>query len=165
MGNTDDSRIQINRAGDTSTVRVWAVNKISDTVGNYLTVQYTDDQANGQFYPIEIDYSGSAAWSPYNSVIFVYNTSRPDQTPVYQAGAMQRTTVLLTDVKTYLGTTARGLTSLVYDYKLGYTLGTTSRRSELTSLTLCGGADNCAAPVQRRHELPGLDDIQLARDA
>jgi RHS repeat-associated protein len=148
FGNTEDSRIQINKSTDTSTVRVWAVNKVSDTVGNYLTVAYTEDQTNGQFYPAEIDYAGNSNTSqaPYNAIVFVYNTSRPDVTPFYQAGAVQKTTVLLTDIKTYLGTTATGLTTLVYDYKLGYTLGTTSRISELTSVTLCGGTDTCSIP-------------------
>src|SRR2546427_4098342 len=61
-GNTDapnnDSRIQ---AQGIPTVRVWALNKISDTKGNYLTVAYTDDNANGDFYPTRIDYTGNAA--------------------------------------------------------------------------------------------------------
>ncbi len=59
---------------------------------------------------MEIDYTGNAAASlaTYNSVQFVYDLSRPDQTPTYQAGYLQKTTVRLTEIKTYRGTSASG---------------------------------------------------------
>jgi Salmonella virulence plasmid 65kDa B protein/Insecticide toxin TcdB middle/N-terminal region/FG-GAP-like repeat len=139
FGNTADSRIL---AQCTSTARSWAVNKVSDTKGNYYTITYQNDSAscggNGQAYPIEIDYTGNAAAgvSPYNKVVFAY-TSRPDIAPVYQAGSLIRTTVLLTDVKTYAGA------SLVADYKLAYQQGNATGRSRLTSVTLCAGDGSC----------------------
>jgi len=58
-GNTGDSRIeaQANPPQSNPTVRVWALNKISDKKGNYLTVTYAEDNANGDFYPIKIEYN------------------------------------------------------------------------------------------------------------
>src|SRR5690242_20088779 len=47
-GNTGDSRVE---AQGKSTVRVWAVNKVQDTKGNYFSVTYTEDNANGDYYP------------------------------------------------------------------------------------------------------------------
>ena len=139
FGNSTDSKIL---AVGTSTARAWAVNKISDTKSNYLTVTYTNDTTNGQAYPTEIDYTGnvSASVSPYNSVRFTY-TTRSDITPTYQAGSLQQTTVVLTDVKTYQGS------SVVYDYQLAYRSGTSTLRSRLTSVTLCDGASHCLAPA------------------
>src|SRR4051812_43151889 len=56
--NTADSRIE---AQGKSTVRVWAVNKISDTKGNFYTVSYIEDPANGDFRVDRIDYTGNAS--------------------------------------------------------------------------------------------------------
>ena len=140
FGNTTDSKIL---AVGKTTVRSWAVDKITDTKGNYLTVTYTNDTTNGQAYPTRIDYTGNAnaSLSPYNSVQFTYNTSRPDVTPTYQAGSLQQTTVLLTHVKTYQGS------NLVYDYQLAYRAGSSTTHSRLTSVTLCDTSGSCLAPT------------------
>lgn len=140
LGATTDS--QILAVGKT-TVAVWAVNKIVDVKGNYLTVTYTDDTTNGQFYPNSINYTANdaASLTAYNSVQFFYNTARVDVTPQYQAGSLVKTTVLLTDIKTYEGA------NVVYDYKLAYRAGTTIKHSRLTSVTLCDSGTNCLAPT------------------
>src|SRR5258706_13889011 len=56
-GNTADSRIE---AQGKTTVRVWALNKVSDRLGNYLTVTYNEDSANGDYSPARIDYTGNS---------------------------------------------------------------------------------------------------------
>lgn len=70
-GNTADSRIE---AQGKTTGAVWAVNKISDTKASYLTVTYTEDNANGQYYPSRIDYTGNVntGQTSNNSVQFVF---------------------------------------------------------------------------------------------
>src|ERR1700744_1077720 len=96
LGNTTDSRIL---AVGTATARIWAVDKVYDTKGNYFAVTYVNDTTNGQYYPSRIDYTGhgtAPVLSPYNSVQFAY-TSRADTTPLYQGGSPMKTTVLLTD--------------------------------------------------------------------
>ncbi len=136
FGNTTDSRILAQ--GKTS-ARAWGVNKVSDTKGNYYTVTYVNDTTNGQAYPSRIDYTANdaAALAAYNSVQFVYNIARPDVTPLYRAGSLLKTTVLLTDVQTFAGTT------LVADYKLAYQQGSATLRSRLVSVTLCGAGNSC----------------------
>jgi hypothetical protein len=136
FGNTTDSRVL---AQGKTTARNWALNKVSDTKGNYFTVTYTNDTTNGQAYPIRIDYTANdgAGLAAYNSVRFVYNSSRPDVVPAYHLGSLQQTTVLLTDVQTYAGA------SLVADYRLAYTQGSATGRSQLTSVTLCDGGSTC----------------------
>jgi hypothetical protein len=137
LGNTTDSRILAQ--GKTS-ASSWTVNKISDTKGNYLTVTYVNDTTNGQAYPTRIDYTGNAAASvqPLSSIQLVYNTNRPDQVPLYHAGSLMKTTVLLTDIKTYRGTT------LVSDYQLTYQLGDNINPSKLTSVRLCAGVSGAS---------------------
>jgi hypothetical protein len=55
FGATEDSRIQ---AVGKAEARVWAVSKISDVKGNYLTVTYFKDvTTNGEYHPVQIDYT------------------------------------------------------------------------------------------------------------
>ena len=138
FGDTTDSRIL---AVGKTTARVWAVNQVTDTKGNYFKVTYTNDTTNGQFYPTRIDYTGNSGLATYNSVRFTYNTSRPDVTPTYQAGSLIQTKVLLTNIKTYNSNT------VVNNYELGYELGTALHRSRLTSVTLCDSGSHCLAPT------------------
>ena len=135
FGHTADSLIL---AQGKATARNWALSKLSDTKGNYFTASYTNDATNGQFYPIEIDYTGNvaASVSPANKVQFVY-ASRPDIIPQYQAGSLTQTTVRLTDVKTLAGAT------LVADYKLAYQQSGPSNRSRIVSVTVCEGGGTC----------------------
>jgi hypothetical protein len=138
FGHTVDSLVL---AQGKPTARSWAVNKVSDTKGNYFTVTYTNDTLNGQAYPTEIDYTGNAAagLAPYNKVQFVYAT-RPDITPAYQAGSLVQTTVRLTNVQTYAGV------NLVADYRLAYD-ATITNLSSLTSVTLCAADGSCLPPT------------------
>ena len=134
LGHTADSLVL---AQGKPTARTWALNKLSDTKGNYLTATYTNDTTNGQFYPIEIDYTGNAAAvSPANKVQFVYAT-RPDIVPQYQAGSLMQTTQRLTDVKTFVAS------AQVADYRLAYQQSGSSNRSRVTSIQVCGGSGNC----------------------
>jgi RHS repeat-associated protein len=160
LGNTTDSQILTVGLTSGNVVRAWAVNQITDTVGNYLTVTYNctpvsgactdgDRTTYGEAYPLQINYTGNVAAgvSPYNSVTFSYQcrdgagTCRGDTVPMYQAGASTQTTVLLTDIKTYQGA------NLVYDYQLAYREGTSTTNSRLTSVTLCDNASHCLAPT------------------
>lgn len=129
-GNTADSRIE---AQGKSEVMLWSLNKLADTVGNTLTVSYIEDTPNGQFYPDRIDYTGnaSAGKTPTNSVRFVYEV-RPDITPLYQAGSVNKTMVRLTNVQTFVGNTV-----FVKTYQLAYEQSLSSQRTRLTKITEC----------------------------
>jgi len=160
FGTTLDSQVLTVGLGS-NVIRSWAVHKITDTVGNYLTVTYncaessgsctdTDRTQNGESYPLRIDYTGhntAPTVSPYNSVRFSYCSrdsspvcARADSVPMYQAGAKTQSTVILWDIQTYQGN------SLVYDYRLDYRRGTTATHSRLTSVTQCG-VSHCLAPT------------------
>ena len=137
-GNTADSRIEAQ--GKTS-VRVWAVNKISDVKTNYMTFSYTEDSTNGDFYPSRIDYAGntSAGNAPANSVQFTVET-RPDVTPAYRAASLVKSTVRLAGVTTYAGNAP------VMNYRVAY-LGSGAARSRVSSITECLPDGSCRSPV------------------
>jgi hypothetical protein len=128
LGNSTDSRIE---AQNQQSVRVWALNKLQDAKGNYLSVSYFEDNANGEYRPTRIDYTNGSV-SPTRSVQFVY-TSRADVIPLYEGGSLFRTSVLMTNIQTYVGG------SLVRDYRLTYETGSVTGRSRLTSITECAG--------------------------
>ena len=129
----------------TTVVRSWPVSQITDSVGNYMTVSYSES-ALGEARPERIDYTGhvsSPTSYPYNSVVFNYTPAgqqRADQWPIYQAGMVQQTPDLLLNVTTYAGSTA------VYQYKLDYRMGTATQHSRVTAVTLCAGAGACNTP-------------------
>ena len=135
FGNSADSRVE---AQGKSEPRVWAANRIADTKGNYFTVTYTEDNANGDYYPARMDYTGNAAAgvAPYASVRFIY-AARPDIMPLYQGGSVIRNGVRLTNVRTYVGET------MARDYRLAFDQSPSTQRSRLTSVTLCDAAGAC----------------------
>src|SRR5262249_25437385 len=91
-GNSADSRIEAVKNGVVQpTIRLWALNKVQDTRGNYYAVTYeknTPAELTGEYRPKQIDYTGNAngALAPYNSVRFGY-TPRTDLVMAYEAGA------------------------------------------------------------------------------
>lgn len=141
-GGTADSRVP---APGSSKVRTWAVSEIRDTVGNYLTVSYTQNGTTGEYLPNRIDYGGNAnvPTAHYASVQFVYSASRPDPIRHYNAGAPAQTTKRLTNIKTFVG--ASGVT----DYQLSYTATSPGTgASRLEKIKQCAGDGiTCLPPV------------------
>jgi hypothetical protein len=140
-GNTADSMVE---AQGKTTVRLWVLNKASDTKGNYFTVSYTEDNANGEYRPARIDYTGNASSSPAvipnSSLRFEYEL-RSDQIPLYQGGSLIKTTVRMTRIKAYAGAVQ------VNELRLAYDNAGPVGRSRLTSVTQCDVAATCLAPT------------------
>jgi protein involved in ribonucleotide reduction len=139
FGNTADSKIE---AQGKSSVRVWALNKTSDTKSNYFTISYTEDNANGEYRPGRIDYTGNtvAGTNPTNSVRFTYE-ARTDISPAYQAGSVIRTTQRLTKVQAWQAE------NLVREYRASYVAAADQLPSRLASLQLCDANQICLLPT------------------
>lgn len=137
-GNTTDSRIE---AQGKTTARLWAVNKVSDLKGNYLTVTYSEDGINGDYFPTRIDYTGNASvpQAPLQAVTFGY-VGRTDQTPNYQAGSLSRTMNLLNRVTTFVSGVE------VAEYRLAYQTSPATGRSSLQSVTECSAPTGPCLP-------------------
>ncbi|MDO9427365.1 MAG: VCBS repeat-containing protein, partial [Methylobacterium sp.] len=143
-GNTADSKIEaIKAAGSTAswpatTVRHWALNKLSDRKGNYFTVSYTEDQVNGDYYPQRIDYTGNSNTNtaPMNSVVFEYE-ARPDVVPAYQMGGVNKDIKRLKRIKIFVGDT------ILKSYLLSYESGSNTQRSRVISAKECSGIGVC----------------------
>ncbi|MCG8696152.1 MAG: hypothetical protein MI806_33460, partial [Minwuiales bacterium] len=139
-GRTTDSRIEaVGRAA----VRVWAVNKIRDSAGNYMNFGYTENTANGGYRIAGIDYTinDGAGVAHTNSVNFLYQV-RPDVVRGYLGGSLITTDKRLATIRTVTG----GAT--VREYRLAYaTSSGPTGRSRLTSVTECDTSGDCLDPT------------------
>ncbi len=114
-GKTPDSFVEpSNRAQAIS----WAVNRISDTVGNQMDFIYDEDTASGEHLLERIDYTGNTAkgLAPYNTIYFVY-TNRPDVRYRYHKSARYNSTKRLVRIE------FRTEGALSHDYRLEYIQG------------------------------------------
>jgi hypothetical protein len=133
-GNTTDSRIFPSTSS--TTPYIWALDKVTDRLGNQMTFTYYE--AGGAYVPLSIQYtapSGSTAF-PYQ-VSFLYSTKATnDKTYKFLAGVqIPQTQQLSTITVTSSGTTVR-------KYNLSYTTSpsTGTQRARLTSIQECGGS-------------------------
>ncbi len=138
-GNSADSKIE---AQGKSSVRVWAQNKVSDTKSNYYTITYTEDNANGEYYPIRIDYAGNANTGaiPRNSLVFSYE-AKPEPSEAWLVGTKIRSSVRLADLRAYVDGVATQYFQLLYQQS------PTTQRSRLVGVNRCDAvSSNCYPP-------------------
>jgi hypothetical protein len=132
-GNVSSDAGRIEAQGKAS-VRVWALSRMSDVKGNYFSVSYQEDNANGDYRPDRIDYTANTGLAATRSVQFFYEApgTRPDAYPMYIGGSVIKSFVRLSNVRTYVNTS-----TLVKDYRISYEAGTATSRSRLTQVIEC----------------------------
>ena len=169
---TADSRIEAAGRSDASVI-TWALNRVSDTLGNYFAIHYDEDSAQGTFRPRVIRWTGNdlQGLAPYASVVFDYE-DRPEDgdraareaqlennqadmpiepASAFVGGARVRTDKRLAQVTSYYGN------QVVRQYRLGYANGGLVHASHLVQISECDGDDEqaaCFAPT--RFEWAGL---------
>lgn len=126
FGETSNSRIDLPQG----TFR-WALSKVVDSCGNYMTITYTQD--NYQIYPLRIEYAGNeaAAVLPTHKVEFTLE-SRQDVISSYRSGYNIITTKRLREIKTYVSN------SLASRYLFEYVYSGQTNRSLLNKFTRFG---------------------------
>ncbi|MBX3568382.1 MAG: hypothetical protein KF914_10010 [Rhizobiaceae bacterium] len=144
FGMTADSRIEVANPQD-GTVSVWAMNRITDRNGNYLTASYSEDTKKGQFRPDAIAYTGNASTgsggplAPLRHIRFDYGTSRGDATVTFVDGARFELSNLLTGIRTMVQSAPQAKEELVKQYRFAYRQSPVTRRSLLSSISECDG--------------------------
>ena len=128
-------------AGTTSTM-TWALTRVEDAVGNFMTFEYynePDSQENGQYYIERIEYTGNGAQEPTRLVLFEYEAGRPDKMISYVGGKKFSSQVRLSHVKTFIfEPTSGSYSQLVRDYVLEYETAPMTQRSRIKSIRECG---------------------------
>ncbi|WP_431045777.1 FG-GAP-like repeat-containing protein [Roseateles sp. L2-2] len=123
----------------------WLLDHVEDRRGNYYEIDYLENNAQGEYYPTQIRYTGNGAkgLNTYAAVRFSYET-RPDPWSGYVMGKQLRRTVRMTAIKTYVGTDAAGNGgTLVRDFRLEYQQGLSSGRSLLWRVQDCDAQGTC----------------------
>ncbi len=134
-GNTTDSRVFTSAGG---TPYTWALDKVTDRYGNYMT--YTYQQASGSYTISSIQYTalnGSTSF-PYQ-IVFTYGTQTA--TVKYISGSQVLNTQLLAQIAVNYGNTQ------LHAYSFAYTASATTQRQTLTSIQECvsGTGGDCLA--------------------
>lgn len=92
------------KSTSSNSVLFWLLRKVSDTKNNYYTISYERDDANGEYWPVRMDYTGNTdtKLSPYNSVRFEYESNYyPKDSYIY--GMKVRKSKNLTKINIYSG--------------------------------------------------------------
>ncbi|HEV7163757.1 MAG TPA: RHS repeat-associated core domain-containing protein, partial [Gammaproteobacteria bacterium] len=134
-GNTSDSRVL---AQGTTVARVWGVDKITDVNGNYITFSYNQDTANGDYWPVNVSYTGNGAVAPLHVIQLDWTplASASIQT-AYVAGSLVSETQLLNKIEVkYNGAD-------VFTYALSYQANATDNHNLLNSVQECAADGNC----------------------
>jgi RHS repeat-associated protein len=144
-GKTPNSQINPPLSGNAEQTDAicWLLNKVSDTTGNYMDIEYFENESTGENYPFKIDYTGNttAGTSPFASIEFMYE-DRPDVGKRYLSGLEMVSTMRL---KTIYSKNNGGI---VKEYQLAYSTSPDTGRSVLSELTECNANGACLDPTE-----------------
>lgn len=87
----------------TDSTMFWLVSKVSDTKGNYFTINYDGDATTNEFYPTRIDYTGNdeAGLIPYASLRLNY-ISNPYSPDTYVSGIKVRNSKIISCISLFI---------------------------------------------------------------
>ncbi len=165
-GKTADSKIE---AQGSTEVRVWAANKLTNRVGNYIVYFYVEDAGTGEYRPNFIAYTGNASTVtetfPYNLVRFSYEP-RPldDVAPFYQGGSVVTVTKRLTEITTCLVFDCNP-TYVATKYILKYQQSPATKRSQLSSVQKCPGDGTCLPATTMTWSDQGVSNLAGKTDS
>ncbi|HAD24763.1 MAG TPA: hypothetical protein DCF61_03395, partial [Alphaproteobacteria bacterium] len=128
-------------------VRTWAIDRFTDLNGNATSVSYFADASSGEYYPTSVDYTRNDAQSlsAQRSVRFAY-AQRPDPVRRYLGGSQISLTKRMTEITTHVVVDGQDQTILTYNF--AYEQSSWTKRSRLTSITLCDAAGICFPPTR-----------------
>jgi hypothetical protein len=128
FGNTTDSKV---KAYDRQDVAVWAMNRLQDLCGNYMTVAYHYESLSFGYVKYWIDTISYAYVSGQAkcSVSFEYDTVRQDPIVTYANSFATKIDFRLIKIKTYAGS------DNVKSYSFGYEYAGAVQRSRLVTIT------------------------------
>lgn len=129
----------------------WAIARVVDRMGNYITYEYAQDMSSGEHIPKYIRYGG-AGKSSHAAVAFEPE-GRADAWKRYIDETRNDLRQRIRTIRTYVGSNldgamATGDSRRVHEYKLVYDASPTSGRSLLSSVQACAsspsdGSDTC----------------------
>ncbi len=138
----------IDAVGQGGKALLWCLNWVEDTYGNYYLIKYSEDAANGDYYPSQMVYTKNRTSQPAKFVYidFIYE-SRTDVIPSYIP------TLVKMD-KRLSAITVKAETNLIRKYKINYENEPTIGLSRIVSLEEYGTDAAEPTPVVTPAPLP-----------
>ncbi len=165
FANSTDSK---QRTSTNAAISSWAVNRITDRNGNYITVSYHQDSGIGAIYPYQIRYTGNSTTDlkPQRLIQFEYER-RQDSIIHYLAGEEFSCNKRLRSISTFVDRDGNGKKledqgNLVKQYLITYRSGAATKRSVIDSITACDVAGNCMAATT--FNWSGAEPVSLFSD-
>lgn len=139
-GHTTDSAIPV--AG-TNSVRTWALNKVSDRNGNYMTFVYSNDTTNGSYRIATINYTTTSSTTANYQVAFTYQSrATADQIWTYEIGGKNNELNRVAYIEMKSGG------SVVKSYRFTYDESPTTQRTRLKEIKECSTSiSDCLLPT------------------
>ena len=123
---------------DSNRVFKWCLDRVEDTNGNYMTLDYDKDA--GEIYLERIDYTMNVSGVSSNNYVLFNKESRTDHYPIWTPDFQVDTAYRLKYIKVYANNG-----EFVRKYKLNYTINGT-HRSVLNQVTLYGSDNDETLP-------------------
>ncbi len=144
FGGSANSQVSVTRDLSAPVVMTWALSRVEDRAGNFMTVTYTAP-VGGDILPQEIDYTGTAT-SPttQRSVTFNY-AARPDVDQIVVADQYFTYPSILASIEMHAPNT--GNHDPLRSFSFSYTKSPTTGRSLLSAIAECDGGPPKAIPV------------------
>lgn len=154
----------------TDTALTWSVNRIEDTVGNYIRFDYITNVTDNEFYLKRILYTGNGTTTPQRAVFFQYDQPASYRKSGYVNGYLTSKTRRLTDITTYLNynLATSQPSNPIRNYELTYepTLSPLTKQHRLQSIEECGYTNNtishCFNPTVFTYQ-NGVSGFDLAK--
>jgi RHS repeat-associated protein len=156
FGGTANARVFVNNNMSTAAVMSYALSRVEDRAGNFMTVTY--EPAGGDIRATRIDYTGSAANTPQRSVTFAYDETRKDVDDRVFADQPFTYTSRLSHIDMH-APNSRNMDPL-RTFSLEYGESPTTGRSRLQRISECSGS--ATTPLCRQQSFTYADGVALA---
>lgn len=156
-GSTTDSVVTTTKYVAAGTVMTYAVARVEDRAGNFMTVSY--NASGGGILPVRIDYTGSASAATQRSVTFAYE-ARPDVDDRITAGQPFTAPLRLSHIDMHAPNSAN--LDPLRSVALAYDTSGTTGRSRLKSIAECDGPPGMATALCRHQSFSYADGAPLS---
>ena len=143
FGGSANSQVSVGRFLAAPAVMTYALSRVEDRAGNFMTVTYTPPNG-GDILPQEIDYTGSATDPTTRAVTFTYDT-RPDVDQLAVSEQFFTYPQRLVSIEMHAPNSAN--LDPLRSFSLSYTKSPTTGRSLLAAIAECDGPPPSSIPV------------------
>ncbi len=128
----------VNAVGTGGKALVWCLSRVEDVNGNYYVVRYSEDDTNGDYYPLNIEWTLPYATTGFSHIVeFYYDSDASGNAARTDHGRLFVPTMLdLSERLKWIVVRTHGIP--VRKYRIDYSYGISTKRSKIDSITEYG---------------------------